>query len=42
MVATCSYETSIDFQRTARRYMPEDKTLLNHRWENLRPYTANK
>jgi hypothetical protein len=27
MVAVCSTETSIDSQRTTRRYIPEDKTL---------------
>jgi hypothetical protein len=27
MEAICSSETSIDFQRTARRYIPEDSTL---------------
>jgi hypothetical protein len=25
MEATCSIETSVDFQRTARRYIPEDR-----------------
>jgi hypothetical protein len=29
-------ETSVDFQRTTRRYIPEDGTLLNHRCENLK------
>jgi hypothetical protein len=24
---TCSSDTSVDFQRTARRYIPEDRTL---------------
>jgi hypothetical protein len=27
MEATCSSRTSIDFQRTTRRYIPEDRTL---------------
>jgi hypothetical protein len=27
MEATCSSETSVDFQRTTRRYVPEDRTL---------------
>jgi hypothetical protein len=27
MEATCSSETSDDFQRTTRRYIPEDKTV---------------
>jgi hypothetical protein len=29
MEATCSSETSIDFRRTTRRYIPEDGTLQN-------------
>jgi hypothetical protein len=29
MEMTCSFETSVDFQRMTQRYMPEDKTLLN-------------
>jgi hypothetical protein len=28
MEATYSSETSVDFQRTARRYIPEDRTLI--------------
>jgi hypothetical protein len=28
--ATCSSETSVDFQRTSRRYIPENRTLHNH------------
>jgi hypothetical protein len=35
---TCSSETSVDFQRTTRRYIPEDRTLRNHRCENLISY----
>jgi hypothetical protein len=31
-----SSETSIVFQRTIRRYIPEDRTLHNHRCENLK------
>jgi hypothetical protein len=27
MKATCSSETSVDIQRTTRRYIPEDRTL---------------
>jgi hypothetical protein len=30
--------TSVDFQRTTRRYIPEDDTLHNHRCENLKSY----
>jgi hypothetical protein len=28
----------IDFQGTTRRYVPEDRTLHNHRCENLKSY----
>jgi hypothetical protein len=35
MKATCSSETPVGFQRTKRRYIPEDKTLHNYRCENL-------
>jgi hypothetical protein len=28
MGATCSSETSVEFQRTTRRYIPEDWTLI--------------
>jgi hypothetical protein len=35
--AIYSSETSIDFERTTRRYIPEDMTLHNHRCENLQP-----
>jgi hypothetical protein len=30
MEAIYSSETSVDFQRTTRRYIPEDGTLRNH------------
>jgi hypothetical protein len=33
-----SSETSIDFQRTERRYIPDDSTLYNHRCEYLKSY----
>jgi hypothetical protein len=33
MEGTCSSETSVDFQGTPRRYIPEDRTLYN--WEVL-------
>jgi hypothetical protein len=36
MEAICSSETSVDFQRTTQRYIPEDITLHNHRCENLK------
>jgi hypothetical protein len=38
MEAICSYETSVDTQRTTRRYIPEDGTLHNHSCENLKSY----
>jgi hypothetical protein len=28
MEATCSFETSVDFQRARRRYIPQDRTLI--------------
>jgi hypothetical protein len=31
-----SSETSVDFQRTTRRYIPEGRTLHKHRCENLK------
>jgi hypothetical protein len=38
MEAICSSETSVDFQLTTRRYIPEAGTLHNHRCENLSSY----
>jgi hypothetical protein len=38
MEAICSSETSVDTQRTTRRYVPEADTLYNHRCENLKSY----
>jgi hypothetical protein len=38
MEVTCSFETSVDFQRTTRRYIPEDSTLHNHLCENLKSH----
>jgi hypothetical protein len=35
---TCSSETSVDFERTPRRYIPEDRTVYNQRCENLKSY----
>jgi hypothetical protein len=34
--AVCSSETSVDFQRATRSYIPEDSTPRNHRCENLK------
>jgi hypothetical protein len=36
--AICSSETSVHFERTTRRYIPEDSTLHNHRREDLKSY----
>jgi hypothetical protein len=41
MEAICSSETSVDTQRTTRRYIPEDGTLYNHRCKNLKYYNLN-
>jgi hypothetical protein len=38
MEAIFSSETSVDFQRTTRCYIPEDSTLPYHRCENLKYY----
>jgi hypothetical protein len=38
MEAVYSSETSIDSQRTTRRYNPEYDTLHNHHCENLKSY----
>jgi hypothetical protein len=38
MEATFSCEKSVDFQRTTRHYIPEDRTLHNHRCKNLKSY----
>jgi hypothetical protein len=36
MEAVCSSETSVDFQQTTQRYVPEDSILHNH----LKSYTV--
>jgi hypothetical protein len=38
MEGQCS-ETSVAFQWTTQRYIPEDRTLHNHRCENLKSYS---
>jgi hypothetical protein len=38
MEAMSSSETSVVTQRTTRRNIPEDDTLQNHRYENLKSY----
>jgi hypothetical protein len=41
MEVTCFSEMSVDFQRTTRRYIPEDRILYNHRCENLKSYSVS-
>jgi hypothetical protein len=38
MEVKCSSETSVHFQRSARRCIPEERNLHYHRCENLRSY----
>jgi hypothetical protein len=38
MESICYSETSVDFQRTTRRYIPEDSTLHNYRCGSLKYY----
>jgi hypothetical protein len=38
MEAICSSETSIDFQRTTQRYIPDDSSLHNQCSEDLNSY----
>jgi hypothetical protein len=38
MEAICSSETSVETQRTTQRHIPENDTLHNHRFENLKSY----
>jgi hypothetical protein len=38
MEAKCSSETSVETPRAARRHIPEDDSLHNHRCENLKSY----
>jgi hypothetical protein len=40
MEATYSSETSVDFQRNTQPYIPEDRTLHDHRCENLNSYKS--
>jgi hypothetical protein len=37
-LASTASETSVDFERITRRYIPEDRTLHNHRCENLKSH----
>jgi hypothetical protein len=42
MDETCYSETSVDFQRTTRSYMPEDMILYNLRCENLKSWISKQ
>jgi hypothetical protein len=42
MEATCSSETSVGFERTTRRCIPDDRTPRNHRCENLKSYNDSE
>jgi hypothetical protein len=42
MEAICFSETSVAFQQTTLRHIPEDDTLHNHRCENLKSYKEEK
>jgi hypothetical protein len=39
--ATCSSETSVNFQHITCRYIPEDRTLRKYCYENLKSYLDN-
>jgi hypothetical protein len=41
MEAMCSSETSVNFQQATWRFIPEDRTLHNHRSENLKSYKTH-
>jgi hypothetical protein len=38
MQAVSSSEKPVDFQQITSRYIPGDRTLYNHRCENLKSY----
>jgi hypothetical protein len=40
MEATCCSETSVDFQRTTRRYIPEDSTLQDKKFDQKWQWTC--
>jgi hypothetical protein len=40
MDAIYSFDTSVEFQHTTKRYVPEDSTIHDHRCENLKSYLA--
>jgi hypothetical protein len=41
MEAACTSETSVDFQRTTRRHIPEDTTLHDHCYEGLKSKSSS-
>jgi hypothetical protein len=41
MEAICFSVTSVDFRRITWRCIPEDRTLDNHSWANLKSYSSN-
>jgi hypothetical protein len=41
MESTCSSETSVDSQRTTRRYIPENRTIHNNAVKTLYPTRFN-
>jgi hypothetical protein len=38
--AACSSETSVEFQRTTRRYIQDGVIIHNHCFENIKPYIS--
>jgi hypothetical protein len=42
MQQTCSSETSLVFEGTTRRYIPEDRLIRNYRCENLNSYIGKR
>jgi hypothetical protein len=42
MEETCSSKTMVDLQWTTRHHIPEDRTLHNHRGENLKSYVGSE
>jgi hypothetical protein len=42
MEAVCTYETSVYFNETKRRYTPEDYTIHTRRCENMKYYMLSK
>jgi hypothetical protein len=41
MEVTCFSRTSADSQLTTQRYIPENRNIHNHGWENLKSYIHN-